>query len=73
MLPTDEKLDYLVGCHCNSEVQSINYNISDNRIEILLVCSGCGRIVSVSGPIDEISDITLKKTPRYEEHHIDCD
>lgn len=73
MLPTDEKLDYLIGCHCSSEVRSIDYNISATHIELFLVCSGCGRMVSVSGPITEVADITLTKEPRYEEHVIDCD
>nr|DAR84343.1 MAG TPA: hypothetical protein [Caudoviricetes sp.] len=30
-------------------------------------------MVSVSGPITEVADITLTKEPRYEEHVIDCD
>lgn len=68
-------LDWVMGCECDAEIRVVDSYLyrnstSDNyvtRTKNICVCTGCGKMISISGKIDEIADISMvSKVREYE-------
>lgn len=74
MALTTEEVDDLMHCNCDAEVKALDFDITTNRIKVILVCTGCGKMVSVSGDIDRVSDVTYTETVRFvQDDSEDCE
>lgn len=74
MALSSEEVDELMQCECDAEVRALDFDISSNRIKVVLVCTGCGKMISVSGDIDKISDVVYAETVRpIREESEDCE
>ena len=65
---TNERiLDSVMGCDCDAEIKVMDSYLYEDqtsddlatRIQTIFVCTGCGKMVSVSGEVDEIADISI--------------
>lgn len=71
---TTEEVDDLMHCDCDAEVKALDFDITANRIKVILICTGCSKMVSVSGDIDRISDVTYAETVRLvQDDSEDCE
>ena len=71
---TPEEVDDLMHCNCDAEVKALDFDITANRIKVILICTGCGKMVSVSGDIDRVSDVTYTETVRLvQDDSEDCE
>ncbi len=75
MALTSEEVDDLMQCNCDyADVRALDFDISSNRIKVVLICTGCGKMVSVSGDIDKITDVVYTETVRpIREESEDCE
>lgn len=74
MALTTEEVNDLMHCDCDAEVKAIDFDIVTNRIKVILICTGCGKMVSVAGDIDRISDVTYAENVRLvQDESEDCE
>lgn len=74
MALTTEEVDDLMHCNCDAEVKALDFDITANRIKAILICTGCGKMVSVSGDIDMVSDVRYAETVRLvQDESEDCE
>ena len=74
MALTTEEVDDLMHCNCDAEVKALDFDITANRIKAILICTGCGKMVSVSGDIDSVSDVRYAETVRLvQDESEDCE
>lgn len=74
MALTTEEVNDLMHCDCDAEVKALDFDINANRIKVILICTGCGKMISVSGDIDRISDVRYAETVRLvQDESEDCE
>lgn len=65
-----ETIDILMGCNCMCDVKILDsylYETDYNtRMKIIFICTGCGKMVSASGNVDEIADVKMAERVRPE-------
>lgn len=67
IIANESILDSIMGCDCDSEIKVMDSYLHEDqtsddlatRIKTIFVCTGCGKMVSVSGEVDEIADISM--------------
>ena len=67
IIANERILDSIMGCDCDSEIKVMDSYLHEDqtsddlatRIKTIFVCTGCGKMVSVSGEVDEIADISM--------------
>lgn len=67
MSDNTELLDALMDCTCDAEVKVMDaypYNPPDPRMRVIFACSGCGKMVSLDGPISKVYDVKMIETVR---------
>lgn len=74
MALTTDEIDNLMRCTCDAEVKALDFEVVGNRIKVILICTGCGKMVSISGDIDMISDVVYAETVRLvQDDSEDCE
>lgn len=74
MVLATEEVDDLMHCNCDAEVKALDFDITTNRIKVILICTGCGKMVSMSGDIDRVSDVRYVETVRLvQDKSEDCE
>lgn len=66
-----ELVDDILDCDCQAPVNFITNYLFENAngdasYGAILVCTGCQKLVRISGPINKIDDITLHAYNRME-------
>lgn len=66
-----ELIDDILDCHCQSPANFISNYVFENAngdeaYGAILMCTGCQKLVRISGPINKIDDITLHAYNRME-------
>ena len=67
IIANERILDSVMGCDCDSEIKVMDSYLHEDqtsddlatRIKTIFVCTGCGKMVSVSGEVNEIADISM--------------
>lgn len=67
-----QDLNSMMQCDCDDPVHAQDFDVTPDRIEVMLVCDGCGKMVSVEGPIETVSDVRYDKQPRLDQDR-DCE
>lgn len=66
----EEIIDSIMDCDCDAEIRVMDSYLfedpegPDTRLRIIFVCTGCGKMVSTTGSIDEIADIYMTQKVR---------
>lgn len=66
-----ELIDDILDCDCQAPVNFISNYVFENSdgekaYGAILMCTGCQKLVRISGPINKIDDITLHAYNRME-------
>lgn len=67
IIANERILDSVMGCDCDAEIKVMDSYLYEDqtsddyttRTKTTFVCTGCGKMVSVSGEVDEIADISM--------------
>lgn len=67
IIANERILDSVMGCDCDAEIKVMDSYLYEDqtsddyttRTKTIFVCTGCGKMVSISGDVDEIADISM--------------
>lgn len=66
IIANDRILDSVMGCDCDAEIKVMDSYLYEDPMndytthtKTIFVCTGCGKMVSVSGEVNEVADISM--------------